>query len=49
MNQAEIRKLPESKGVDLIPDGKDFKLIILVLEGDFGTHTRPKTAIMSEL
>ncbi len=25
------------------------KLIILVLEGDFGTHTRPKTAIMSEL
>ena len=25
------------------------KLIILVLEGDFGTHTRPKKAIMSEL
>ncbi len=25
------------------------KLTILVLEGDFGTHTRPKTAIMSEL
>lgn len=25
------------------------KLIVLVLEGDFGTHTMPKTAIMSEL
>ena len=24
-------------------------MIILVLEGDFGTHTRPKTVIMSEL
>lgn len=25
------------------------KLIILVLEGDFGTHTKPKTVMMSEL
>ena len=25
------------------------KLVVLVLEGDFGTHTRPKTAIMLEL
>lgn len=25
------------------------KLVILILEGDFGTHTRPKSAIMSEL
>lgn len=26
-----------------------FKLIIVDLEGDFRTHTRPKTAIMLEL
>lgn len=45
----KLRKIAaEISGERFAQTGKK-KLIILVLEGDFGTHTRPKTAIMSEL
>ena len=45
----KLGKIAASISEDKFAKTEKKKLIILVLEGDFGTHTRPKTVIMSEL
>lgn len=44
----KVRKIAAAISEERFCQTEKKKLIILVLEGDFGTHTRPKTAIMSE-